>query len=127
MIYRLLLCGFLCSAAFTLVCSGVLADRILSLVYRRRQTTFLNALFDRLLDGSRLVFIAFVACLVAVALVWPGLKDYVTTGHVTMHWSRPLVAVSLLQVAVLAVVYTILEKVVTLWSSQLTFVTRDRG
>jgi glycosyltransferase involved in cell wall biosynthesis len=127
MIYRLLLCGFLFTSAFILMCSGVLADRVLSLVYRRRQISFLGALFDRLLNGGRLFALAFLAVAAAFLLVWPGLVEYARTGHVTMHWSRPLVAVSLLQVALLAGVYMVLEKVVTLWSSQLTFASRDRG
>jgi glycosyltransferase involved in cell wall biosynthesis len=126
MIYRLLLCGFLFSTAFTLICSGVLADRVLSLVYRRRQTSFLNALFDRIFHGARLVAIALTAVALAVALVWGGLIEYVTTGHVTIHWSRPLVAVSLLQIAVLAIVYRALEKVVDLWSGQLMYAARTR-
>jgi hypothetical protein len=126
MIYRLLLCGFLFTAAFTLMCSGVLADRVLSLVYRRRQVSFLGALFDRLLDGPRLMILAALAVVVAVALVWPGLVEYATTGHVTMHWSRSLLAVSLLQIALVAAVYRVLQKVIELWSGQLMYVASQR-
>jgi glycosyltransferase involved in cell wall biosynthesis len=41
MIYRLLLCGLLLTAAFSLLSAGVLADQVLSLVYRRRKKPFL--------------------------------------------------------------------------------------
>ncbi len=125
MIYRLLLCGFLFTSAFTLMCSGVLADRVLSLVYRRRQVSFLGALFDRLLDGGRLFALAAGAVVIAFILVWPGLVEYARTGHVTMHWSRPLVAVSLLQIALVSGVYRVLQKVIELWASQLAYAAGD--
>jgi glycosyltransferase involved in cell wall biosynthesis len=126
MIYRLLLCGFLFTAAFTLTCSGVLAERVLSLVYRRHHVSFLGALFDRLLGGRRLVLLAFAVTVTAFALVWPGLEQYVTTGHVTMHWSRALVAVTLLQIALFSIVYRVIEKVIELWSGQLAYVASQR-
>jgi glycosyltransferase involved in cell wall biosynthesis len=126
MIYRLLLSGFLFNAAFCLVCAGVLADRVLSLVYHRRSATFLTALFDRLLDRTRLLYLAIACVAVAVVLVWPGLVDYVRSGHVTLHWSRPLVAVSLLQIALFSCVYSVLQKVVDLWSGQISYATRQR-
>jgi hypothetical protein len=121
MIYRLLLSAFLFSGAFSLLCAGVLADRVLSLVHRRTQATFACAVFDRLLNRPRLVIFAALLAVAAVALVWPGLVEYVRTGHVTMHWSRALAAVSLLQIALVAVVYAVLQKVVDLWSGQITY------
>jgi glycosyltransferase involved in cell wall biosynthesis len=126
MIYRLLLAGFLFDAAFCLVCAGVLADRVLSLVYHRRETSFVGALLDRLLDRTRLVYLAALCSLIAVILVWPGLVEYARTGHVTMHWSRPLVAVSLLQIALFCGVYSVLEKIVDLWSSQISYTAHHR-
>jgi glycosyltransferase involved in cell wall biosynthesis len=120
MIYRLLLCGLLFNSAFSFICAGVLGDRVLGLVYRRSQTPFLSALFDRLLHGTRLTYAAIAAFIVALALVWPGLMQYAQTGHVTIHWSRPIAAVFLLQIAVLSIVYEVLQKIVDLWSSQLT-------
>jgi glycosyltransferase involved in cell wall biosynthesis len=126
MIYRLLLTGFLFDAAFCLVCAGVLADRVLSLVYHRRQTSFVGALLDRLLHRTRLVYLAALCVVCAVILVWPGLLEYARTGHVTMHWSRPLVAVSLLQIALFSGVYSVLQKIVDLWSGQISYVARHQ-
>jgi glycosyltransferase involved in cell wall biosynthesis len=119
MIYRLLLCGLLFDSAFVFVCAGVLGDRILSLVYHRSNTGFFTALFGRWLDRSRLMALAFVTAIAAVMLVWPGLVQYVQTGHVTIHWSRPLAAVFLLQISVFAVVCVVLHKIVELWNEQL--------
>jgi glycosyltransferase involved in cell wall biosynthesis len=126
MIYRLLLAGFLFDAAFCLICAGVLADRVLSLVYHRRETSFVGALLQRLLDRSQLVYLAALCIGAAVILVWPGLVEYARTGHVTMHWSRPLVAVSLLQIALFSCVYSVLQKIVELWSGQISHDTRHR-
>jgi glycosyltransferase involved in cell wall biosynthesis len=119
MIYRLLLCGLLSTSAFSLFCAAALSDRILSLVYRRRSVTFFSSLFDRLLAAAHLWPLAIVATSAAVALVWPGLIEYVRTGRVTIHWSRPVAAVFLLQVALVAVVQAVLLKIVDLWKGQL--------
>jgi len=120
MIYRLLLCGLLFNSAFSFLCAGVLGDRVLSLVYRR-PPSFLSALIDRLLHRSKLAYMAVLAAVVAVVLVWPGLVEYVQTGHVTLHWSRPVVAVFLLQISVFAIIYSVLQKIIDLWSGQLTY------
>ncbi len=120
MIYRLLLCGLLFSSAFSFVCAGVLGDRVLSLVHRRSQTTFLSSLFERLLHRSRLAVLSVTCALAALVLVWPGLVQYAQTGHVTIHWSRPMVAVFLLQIAVLSITYGVLQKIVDLWAGQFT-------
>jgi len=128
MIYRLLLCGLLFTCTSTLVLAGVLADRVLSLVHHRTKVSFLNSVFDRLLTPARLWTVAAAAALVALVLVWPGLVEYVRTGHVTLHWSRPVAAVFLLQFAVFAVVHAVLEKVVELWKGQLLYAaSRESG
>jgi glycosyltransferase involved in cell wall biosynthesis len=126
MIYRLLLCGFLFTSAFILICSGVLADRVLSLVYPRHETSFIYSVFDRLFQGSRLLYVALLAALAAVALLWPGLVEYATSGHVTMHWSRPLVAVSLLQIALVSIIFSGLQHVVALWRGQIAYAAQQR-
>ena len=120
MIYRLLLCGLLLTCAFTLLSAGVLADRVLSLVYRRRHETFVCGLFDRLLSGPRLFLAAAVSAALAVLLVWPGLLEYARTGQVTLHWSRAASAVFLLQLSMFSIVNAVLQKVVELWRGQLT-------
>jgi hypothetical protein len=127
MIYRLLLCGFLITFAFTLISAGVLADRILTLVYRRRHQTFFSELLDRLLTPSRLWLTAIALAVVATALVWPGLVEYGQTGHVTLHWSRAVTAVFLLQLAVFSIVNAVLQKVIALWHGQLVATAAGNG
>jgi glycosyltransferase involved in cell wall biosynthesis len=126
MIYRLLLCGLLFESAFVFLCAGVLGDRIISLVHHRSNASFVAALFDRLLHRSRLTALAVATAITAVVLVWPGLVQYVERGQVTIHWSRPMAAVFLLQVSAFAVVCVVLQKIVELWSEQLKYVASRR-
>jgi glycosyltransferase involved in cell wall biosynthesis len=121
MIYRLLLCGFLFNSALILLCAGVLGDRVLALVYRRKHETFFSAVFDRLLHRSRLACLGLAAAAAALWIVWPGLVEYATTGHVSLHWSRPIAALFLLQGAVFTAVYGVLHKILDLWRGQLAF------
>jgi glycosyltransferase involved in cell wall biosynthesis len=125
MIYRLLLCGLLLTSAFGLISAGVLSDQILSLVYRRRHAGFLSHLFARLLNRRRSTLVAGLAAAAAVALVWPGLLQYVHDGQVTIHWSRPVAAVFLLQVALVSVIHTVMRRIVDLWKSDLAHASRD--
>jgi glycosyltransferase involved in cell wall biosynthesis len=118
MIYRLLLCGFLCTSAFCLTSAGVMADQILSLVYKRRPT-FITTLLNQVFARSRLLMLAVVLSAIAVWLVAPGLWEYWQTGGVTMHWSRPAAALFLLQLAVLSTTHAVVQKVVALWQGQL--------
>jgi glycosyltransferase involved in cell wall biosynthesis len=120
MIYRLLLGGFLVTCSCLFLSAGTLADQILSLVYNRRES-FLGRLMQYSLSRRHLVTLAALAALVAGVLVWPGLTEYLRTGHVTIHWSRPLAALFLLQWAVLAVVDAVLQKVVILWKDEIAF------
>jgi hypothetical protein len=117
MIYRLLLCGLLFTSAFGLLSASALADRILALVYRRPGSA--PSLIDRLLTQRRLLWAAGLSAVIAVGIVWPGLVEYVRTGHVTVHWSRPMAAVFLIQLALLATVHAVLQKIVGLWELQM--------
>jgi glycosyltransferase involved in cell wall biosynthesis len=118
MIYRLLLCGLLCTSAFGLTSAGVLSDQVLTLVYNR-QPSFWTNLMNGLFARTRLLVGAAILTASAVALVWPGLSEFVSTGHVTMHWSRSVVALFLLQLALLSVTHAVVQKVVALWHDQL--------
>ena len=127
MIYRILLSTFLFTGSFLLVGSGVVADRILSLVYRRPLKSFGGQLVEWLFSPKRLYWIAVLASSGAVALVWPGLVEYVGTGHVSVHWSRVIVATCLLQVTLFALIFATLQRVVSLWKGQLDYASRSRN
>jgi glycosyltransferase involved in cell wall biosynthesis len=119
MIYRLLLCGFLFTCSFVLLTAGVLTESMLTLVYKRKRQSFWGRTAEMLFSRTNLYAIAVAAFAAALGLVWSGLAEYVRTSHVTLHWSRPLVAVFLLQIGLLALVHAVMQKVVGLWQSQL--------
>jgi glycosyltransferase involved in cell wall biosynthesis len=118
MIYRLLLCGLLLTSAFGMLCATVLSNEIMSLVHMRR-SSFVAHVLERVLSRRFSWAIAAIAVVVAVALVWPALSQYAAAGRVTVHWSRPVVAVFLAQIALVAVVHAVLRKVIDLWKTQL--------
>jgi glycosyltransferase involved in cell wall biosynthesis len=124
MIYRILLCTFLFACTFVCACAGVLADRLLAVVYRQRRQTFLGQALGALVTPRILTGTAVLAGLAAVALVWPGLVEYVATGHVTLHWSRAVVAVFLLHIALFSGVTIILQSILDLWQVQLRYARR---
>jgi hypothetical protein len=124
MIYRLLLCGLLFTSAFGLICASVLSEQILSLVHQRRHAGFLPHLFERLLNRQWSQVVAGLAAVAAVVLVWPAVSQYAGDGRVTIHWSRPMAAVFLLQVALLSVIHTVMRKIVDLWKSDLAHASR---
>jgi glycosyltransferase involved in cell wall biosynthesis len=124
MIYRVLLCVFLGTCSFVFTGAGALSEQILALFYPRRWRTFAGQLTEALFSPRVLSVFAIAAAIASVALVWPGLQDYLSTGHTTLHWSRAIVAANLLQLAVLAVVLVVLQRVVSLWREQLEFASR---
>jgi len=119
MIYRVLLCAFLGTCAFVGLGASVLSEQILSLVYRRRWRTFLGQVTELLYSPRSLFAFAILAMTGGFVLVWPGLTDYLATGHTALHWSRAIVASFLLQLAVFAMVMIVLQQIVGLWKQQL--------
>jgi glycosyltransferase involved in cell wall biosynthesis len=125
MIYRVLLTGFLLSCAFVLLGAGVLSERILTLVHRGRRLTFVAQILHGLFSPVCLAWNGLLAVCVGTVLVWPGLVEYIATSHTSLHWSRAIIAVFLFQVALVAWVMAIVQKVVALWKEQLEFAKRE--
>jgi len=119
MIYRALLATFLVTCSFLFVVAGVLSEQILSLVYRRKWQSFGGHVLARMFGARWLLGVVVLAPFGALVLLWSGLVDYFTTGHTELHWSRAIVAVFLLQVALIAGVMAVLQQVVALWKQQL--------
>lgn len=93
MIYRFIACSLLGSAGFILLAAGTLAHRFVMVSSGRRSAPrFWPSVFELLFGGW--TFVVFVSLVVAVSmlLVANGIVEYVSTGHVTLHWSRVMVA-----------------------------------
>lgn len=84
----------------------------------------MSHVFERLLNRRKSKLVAALAAAVAVVLVWPGLLQYVQTGHVTIHWSRPVAAVFMLQVALASLIHAVMRRIVDLWKSDLAHASR---
>jgi hypothetical protein len=101
MIYRILLASLLSTLVAILLCSAVVADRIAGVAHGRPATASgLTGAVARLFTRRARRIGGLVLLAAAVALMWPGIVEYTTTGHVTTHWSRAVLASLLLVVAV---------------------------
>jgi glycosyltransferase involved in cell wall biosynthesis len=120
MIYRFLVCGLLGSVGFQLLAGVAVSQKMSTFGLRRcAEDLFWPTLCTRLFEGSRPWCFAGAAALASLALVWPGLVEYVTTWHVTLHWSRFVLAIFGFLVATQAAVAGIIMRVLQIWKTQL--------
>ena len=93
MIYRLLSLSFLATVGVTLLCATLVAEQIIALSRgRHREVANRPGVWWHWLSGWRLAFCCVVLLAAGLVLVGPGLVEYLTTSHVTIHWSRVVVA-----------------------------------
>ncbi len=112
MIYRFIVCCLLGTAGFVLLAAGTLAHRIVLADGDRRATPrFWPVLFESLFRGWTCFLFALLTIVVSLAFVWPGIVEYAATRHVTLHWSRVMVAAFGLQVAFIELVTATLLRV----------------
>ena len=116
MIYRFIVGLLLGAMGFTLLCSAVIADELLGLTNKRRRwNSFSSHLLHQVFSKMSLLAISALMVLVSVVLVWPGVVEYFTTRHVTLHWSRVIVAAFGFLIATECVVTASLLRIVGLW------------
>ncbi len=119
MIYRFLACFLLGAIGFLSVCSAALANRMATLGPRRLEAEgFWAALFGRVFSGMPLATITILALVASLLLVWPGIVEYVSSGHVAVHWSRVVVGSFGILMAAQAIATGILLKVLEIWKTQ---------
>jgi len=100
MIYRILLASLLATMSALLVSSAVVADRIAATAHNRLPPEYgLTARIARLFTSRGRRLIGAVLAVLAFALTARGIVQYATTGHVTIHWSRVVLAWLLLVLA----------------------------
>jgi len=114
-IYRILMASLLVTLSAILVCSAVVADRIAAAAHGRPPAdSGLTGLCARLFTSRVRLIGVWVSMISAVAIVWPGIAEFLTTGSVVMHWSRAVLASLLLVIAAMAAVTTFLLNMMTL-------------
>jgi hypothetical protein len=97
MIYRILLASLLATLSGLLATTAVVADRIAALAHDRAAPQGVTGALARLVFSRRGVLVGGpLVGIAAVVLVWPGIVEYLVTGHVVMHWSRAVLAALLL-------------------------------
>jgi len=120
MIYRFTACFLLGSFGLLLLLATALANQMAYLGSRRAEADrFWSSLCAGLL--RRRTSVAFlIASLVcgAVIVLWPGIVQFVTTGKVTLHWSRLLTGAFALFSVGHVLVFGVLFKVVSIWKEQ---------
>jgi glycosyltransferase involved in cell wall biosynthesis len=115
MIYRFVVAFLFGVAGVLALTATALVSRMSELAIDREARTFWGSQLVRTFRGPRVVVGATLLFALSMALVWPGLREYATTGHVTLHWSRVLVAAFGLVVAFQAVLTAILLRIISLW------------
>ena len=116
MIYRFVVGMLLGAMGFTLLCTAVIADELFGLTNKRRRwNSFSSQLLHQIFSKPSLLTISALSVLVSVVLVWPGVVEYFTTRHVTLHWSRVIVAAFGFLIATECVVTASLLRIVGLW------------
>jgi glycosyltransferase involved in cell wall biosynthesis len=116
MIYRFVLCLLLGGVGFTLLCSAVIADALFGLTKKRRRwQAFGSKLLHDIFSKRVLLTFSGLISLGAVLLVWPGIVEYFSTRHVTMHWSRVIGAAFGFLIATECIVTASLLRIIRLW------------
>lgn len=118
MIYRSLAASLCVTASAMLVGAAVVADRVAVLAHGRAESAGVTGLVTRLFNRRNRRLGGLALGVAAVALVWPGLVQYVATRHVTMHWSRAALASLLLLLAVALATTTFLVHMLELIEAQ---------
>lgn len=119
MIYRFLFCGLLGSAGYQLLAGTALAHRMARFGPGRHVSdSFWPVVVSKLFEGWLIVGFVAVVTVVSLALLWPGLAEYLATGEVHMHWSRLVVGTFGLVVAAQGTVAGVLMRVLKIWKAQ---------
>lgn len=124
MIYRFVVAFLLGSAGALALTATALVSRMSELALDRGKPPFWIALLVRSFQGVRLVVLLALLLIVSFLLLKPGIAEYLSTGHLTLHWSRVIVAAFALLLAFQAVLTAILLRITTLW---LEFAAAQRG
>ena len=117
MIYRFLACGLLGSVGYQLLSGAAIANRMATFGPRRRAgDSFWAAVLANLFEGWCLTVFVVTLIVAALVLLWPGIVEYLSSGTVSLHWSRVVVVAFGLLLASQALVTTVLLRVLNIWT-----------
>lgn len=115
MIYRFVVAFLLGSAGVLALSEATVANRMSELVLDRGRPPWWMSFLTRSFRGVPRTILVFILGGASLALVWPGLVEYVSTGQVTLHWSRVFVAAFALLIAFQSILTGMLLRIMTLW------------
>ncbi|MGB5303424.1 MAG: glycosyltransferase family 2 protein [Gemmatimonadota bacterium] len=115
MIYRFLVASLLSGAGVGSLIAGALVGRMSELVIARDHDTFWRSVLIGVFRGPSAVGIVLILSCASLALVWPGIREYASTGHVTLHWTRVVVSAFGLMTAFQTMLAAMLLRIVSLW------------
>lgn len=119
MIYRFVVCHLLGSFGLMLLMATALAYQMASFGPRRKSAgDFWPFVVASVLRAPALAAILVSLLFLSAAFLWPGLREFATTGQVTLHWSRLLAGAFSLSCALETGVFALLLKVLSVWKSQ---------
>jgi glycosyltransferase involved in cell wall biosynthesis len=115
MIYRFITILTLTLAGINLATLGVLSDHIVALIndYEPRHGTKLGRFFGRFLF-SKLPYISILSILGGILLNAKTIYQYVTTGHIYVHWIYVLTGALLVLTGIELGAFSILRKIILL-------------
>ena len=115
MIYRFVVAFLFGSIGFLCLSAAAIATRMTDLRLRSPDRTFWEAGIARLFESPVLAAGAIALGVGAVALLWPGIVEYLGTGQLTMHWSRVIVAAFALLLAFQGLITRVLLRIIHIW------------
>lgn len=115
MIYRFLVCLLLGCTAFTLLSAVAISEKLGQLrAGFSMESSFWGGVMLHWFEGSKFYFLIIVLLVASGISVFPGMIEYLSSGHVTLHWSRVIVTAAGLLVVAQAVTTRLLIWIIEL-------------
>jgi glycosyltransferase involved in cell wall biosynthesis len=119
MIYRFVACFLLGSFGLALLGATALANQMAQFSRRRPDAGMFWPSIAAELFSGRWPFVMMLALLTtSIGFLWPGIVEYATTRHVSLHWSRLAAGAFCLLSMLQTGIFALLVKVVSIWAYQ---------
>ena len=128
MVYRFVVCYVLVSFGLLLLLATTLVHRMALLTPRRSEAIgFWPSVVAGVFSGRFLYVTILLLLGLSGSFLWPGLVEYATTRHVSLHWSRLLAGAFSLSAAFQVVIFALLLNVISVWGAQRDYAEADAG